>query len=77
MNGEKGKRSISLVSVSAEHHQFQWDIIQGGEQQLHGTDFLKISPGLCLVDTDKAYSALHNLFNYGLTQNKQFGRQVV
>ena len=77
MNGEQRKKSISVVSISTAQHQFQWDIIQGAEQQLYGTDFLKITTGLYLVDADKSYAALRNVFNYGVEQNKNFGRQVV
>lgn len=77
MNGEHGKRSVSVVCVLATHQEFQRDIIQGAEQQLHGTDFLKIRLGLYLADTDKAYAALRNLFNFGEEQNKRFGREIV
>lgn len=44
---------------------------------MRGTDFLKISAGLYLVDTDKSYAAMRNVFNYAAEQNKNFGRQVV
>lgn len=77
MNGEKEKHSVSLICVSAKHPQFQSEIAQGAEQQLQGTGLLKLSVGLYLVETDEAHAALHNLFNYGLTQNKSFGQQVV
>lgn len=77
MNGEQRKPSVSVVCVSAMHQEFQWDIIRGAEQHLNGTGFLKIRPGLYLVDTDNAHAALHSLFNFSANQNNGFGQQVV
>ena len=76
MNGERKKRSVSIVCVSATH-EFQWDIILGAEKHLHGLDFLKINPGLYMVDSDNSYAALRSMFNYGAEQNRHFGQETV